>query len=239
MIMPIDNGYKYILVIKDCFTKYTWGIPLKNKKGETIANAFKQIIKESNRKPNKLWVDQGKEFYNQYMYKLFKFKNTDVMKKDEHGNYLNDIYSVFNENKANLAERQIRYIGEKLWFEFTKNNNQKWVHLLQPIINDYNNKIHATTKFTPNQLSDNPSLYRENFEPSNQKPKFQIGDKVRISKLKRQFAKSRTQNWTKEIFIIDKVLQTNPVTYHLKDLSNEPIHSVFYEEELQKTIIAL
>ena len=71
----------------------------------------------------------------------FKFKNKDVMKKDEHGNYLNDIYSVFNENKANLAERQIRYIGEKLWFGFTKNGNQKWVHLLQSIINDYNNKI--------------------------------------------------------------------------------------------------
>ena len=74
---------------------------------------------------------------------------------------------------------------------------------------------------------------------TNQKQKFEIGDKVRISKLKRQFAKSRTQNWTREIFVIEKVLQTNPIAYHLKDLNNEPIHLVFYEEELQKTKIAL
>ena len=46
------------------FTRYAWALPLKDKKGETVANASKEIMKKSNRKPNKLWVDQGKEFYN-------------------------------------------------------------------------------------------------------------------------------------------------------------------------------
>ena len=51
----------------DCCTRYGWAVPLKDKKGETIANAFKDIMKKSKRKPNKLWVDQGKEFYNQHI----------------------------------------------------------------------------------------------------------------------------------------------------------------------------
>ena len=56
-------------------------------------------MKKSKRKPNKLWVDQGKEFYNQHMYNLFKFKNKDVLEKDENGEYKNQIYSVFNASK--------------------------------------------------------------------------------------------------------------------------------------------
>ena len=69
----------------DGFARYTWAVPLKDKKGETVAIAFKEIRKKSNRKPNKLWVDQGIEFYNQHMYKIFKFKDKDILEKDENG----------------------------------------------------------------------------------------------------------------------------------------------------------
>ena len=84
IIMPQQNGfvskgakakpYKYILTVMDGYTRYAWTVPLKDKKGETVANTFEEIMKKSKRKPNKLWVDQGKEFYNQHMYKIFKFK---------------------------------------------------------------------------------------------------------------------------------------------------------------------
>ena len=93
------KNYKYILTVMDGFTRYEWAVPLKDKKGETIANAFKDVMEKSNRKPNKLWVDQGKEFYNQHMYKLFKFKNEHILEKDENGEYKNHIYSVFNTQK--------------------------------------------------------------------------------------------------------------------------------------------
>ena len=67
------------------------------------------------------------------------------------------------------------------------------------------------------------------------KPKFSIGDKVRISKDKRQvFDKGYTPNWTEEIFVIDKVLPTKPVTYNIVDTMGEPIKGSFYEQELQK-----
>ena len=68
------------------------------------------------------------------------------------------------------------------------------------------------------------------------KPKFVIGDKVRISKYKRQiFDKGYTPNWTEEIFTIDKVLPTKPVTYEIVDLMGETIEGSFFEQELQNT----
>ena len=65
--------------------------------------------------------------------------------------------------------------------------------------------------------------------------KFYVGDKVRISKKKRTFEKGYTPNWTEELFVIDKQLDTSPVTYKLKDLNGENIEGSFYEPELQKS----
>ena len=72
-------------------------------------------------------------------------------------------------------------------------------------------------------------------ETSKQNPKFKMGDKIRISKYKRKtFDKGYTPNWTEEVFIIDKIQFTNPITYKLKDLNNEEIKGSFYEPELLK-----
>ena len=59
-----NKTVKYFLSVVDVFTKYAWVKPLKYKKGKTILNVFIEIVNESNRKPNNLWVDQGTEFYN-------------------------------------------------------------------------------------------------------------------------------------------------------------------------------
>ena len=59
-----NKGIKYLLCVIDLYSKYAFVIPLKDKKGISIVNAFKKIIKQSNRKPNKIWADQGGEFYN-------------------------------------------------------------------------------------------------------------------------------------------------------------------------------
>ena len=76
------------------------------------------------------------------------------------------------------------------------------------------------------------SLYG-NIKQFSSKPKFKIGDKVRISKYNRKvFDKGYTPNWTDEIFLINKIQSTNPITYRLKDLNNEEIQGSFYEPEL-------
>ena len=59
-----NKGIKYLLCAIYLFSKYAFIVPLKDKKGISITNAFKKIIKQSARKPNKIWVDQGGEFYN-------------------------------------------------------------------------------------------------------------------------------------------------------------------------------
>ena len=70
-IISSKNGnFKYLLCLNDVFTRYAWIKPLKDKKGKTVLNSFIEIVNEFNRKPNKLWVDQGREFYNYYFFFL-------------------------------------------------------------------------------------------------------------------------------------------------------------------------
>ena len=59
-----NKGIKHLLCVIDLYSKYAFVIPLKDKKGISIVNAFIKIIKKSERKPNKIWVDRGSEFYN-------------------------------------------------------------------------------------------------------------------------------------------------------------------------------
>ena len=63
LISKFNKGIRFLLCVIDIFSKYAWVVPLKDKKGITIINAFQKILKESNRKPNKIWVDKGSESY--------------------------------------------------------------------------------------------------------------------------------------------------------------------------------
>ena len=64
LISKFNKGFRFLLCVIYIYSKYTWVIPLKDKKGIAITNAFQEILNESNRKPNKIWVDKGSEFYN-------------------------------------------------------------------------------------------------------------------------------------------------------------------------------
>ena len=66
LISTFNKGFRFLLCVTDIFSKYAWVVPLKDKKGTTITNAFQKILKEPNRKPKKIWVDKGSEFYNSF-----------------------------------------------------------------------------------------------------------------------------------------------------------------------------
>ena len=83
------------MCVIDIFGKYAWVVPLKDKKGITITNAFQNILKESNRIPNKEWVEKETEFYNSSFKKWSK--DNDI-----------EMYSIHNEGKCVVAERFIR-----------------------------------------------------------------------------------------------------------------------------------
>ena len=235
--MPTENNYKYILTVLDGYTRYAWVIPLKHKDGLSVSNAFKEIMKKSNRKPNKLWVDQGKEFYNEHMYKLFKFKKEDILEKDKNGEYKNQIYSVFNASKNPTIERFNKTLTNKLWKQFTIQGNQKWLKILPGIVKKYNNTVHKTINTTSSLANTDPSLVNVKIDlpDSNEKPKFKIGDRVRIFKYKNQFEKGYRGYWTKENFKIKEILKTDPIMYKIADLKNELIHGSFYANELQRS----
>ena len=66
LISKYNKGIRYLLCFIDLFSKYAWAVPLKDKKGVAITNAFQSSLKETNRRANKIWVDQGSKFYNNF-----------------------------------------------------------------------------------------------------------------------------------------------------------------------------
>ena len=216
-----NKGIKYLLCVIDLYSKYAFVIPLKDKKGISIVNAFDKIVKQSNRKPNKIWVDQGGESYN------------NVFEKWLSDNDIN-MYSTYNEGKSVVAERFIRTLKNKLYKHITATGKNVYYDVLDDVVNKYNNTKHSTIKMKPIDVGDdNKRVYiGEHIEKD---IRFKVGDRVRISRYKNIFAKGYTPNWSKEIFIIDKINDTVPYTYNLKDLNDEEIIGSFYDKELQKT----
>ena len=116
----------------DLFGKYAWVVPLKDKKGTSIVNAFNKII-SGKRKSSKIWVGQGSEFYNQSFKDFLKIYNIEV-------------YSTFNEGKSVVAEIFIRTLKKKVFKHMTAISKNVYFHVLNEIVNKYNNTIHRTIK---------------------------------------------------------------------------------------------
>ena len=124
-----NRGVKYLLAIVDVFSKYGWLIPLKDKTGKSVALALDTIFKE--RKPEKMCVDKGKEFYNKDV--------KDVI----------ELYSTENEEKSSVVVRWIRTMKEKMWKYFTANSTNNFINVLLDLVREYNNTGHSSIKMTP------------------------------------------------------------------------------------------
>ena len=204
-----NKGIKYLLCAIDLYSKYAFVIPLKDKKGISIVNAFNKIIKQSDRKPNKIRVDQGGEFYN------------NVFEKWLSDNDIN-MYSTYNEGKSVVAERFIRTLKNKLNKHMTATGKNVYYDVLDDVVNKYNNTKHSTIKMKPIDVKINKRVYID--EHNERDSRFKVGDRVRISRYN-----------SSEIFIVNKINDTVPYTYNLKDLNDEKIIGSFYNKELQKT----
>ena len=128
-----NKGTKFLLAVIDIFSKYGWLIPLKDKKGETVAKAFKSIFKE--RKPDKIWVDKGTEFYNKHVKGLI------------------ELYSTENEEKSSVVERWNRTMKDKMFKYFTANSTRVYIDVLDQMVEQYNNSYHSSIKMTSKQAS--------------------------------------------------------------------------------------
>ena len=176
-----NKKIKYLLCAINLFSKYAWVIPVKDKKGTSIVNAFRKIITKRI-KPNKIWVDQCSEFYNQSFKDFLKINNIEM-------------YSTCNEEKSAVAERFIRTLKNKIFKHVTAISKNSYFDALDDIVHKYNNTVHKTIKMKPIDVTFD-SYAEYNDDPSNKKdPKFKVGDNVRISKYKNIFAKGYTANW--------------------------------------------
>ena len=221
LISRFNKGFRFLLCIIDIFSKYAWVIPLKDKKSISIANAFQKVLKETERKPNKIWFDKGSEFYNNSFKKWLK--DNDI-----------EMYSINNKGKSVVAERFIRTLKNKIYKYMTAISKNVYIDKLDDIVNEYNNTYHRTIKMKPVDVKDNTYIDFKK-KVNNKDPKFKIGNHARISKYKNIFTEGYIPNLSEEVFIINKTKNAVPSTYIINDLNGEEIIGTFYEKELQKT----
>jgi L-rhamnose mutarotase len=220
----INNGYKYILTCIDVFSRFARAIPLKTKSATETQKAIEVMMKKE--KPKHVQTDLGKEFYNSKVSALFKKLSINH-------------YSVFSQFKAALVERFNRTLRERLNKHFTAQGNKKWLAVLPEIIDSYNNSGHRGLKgLKPIDVTNKNTMKlwaSQNIKAKPKKPKYKVGDYVRISKISASpFIKNFNQNWSDEVFKISKInTSQSPVMYVIKDDKNEVVQGKFYEQELQ------
>ena len=164
---------RYLLTVLDVFSKYGWMLPLKDKTGKSVVDAFKEIFKKSKRKPEKLWTDKGQEFYNKHVKELGV-----------------ELYSTENAEKSSVVERWNRMMKEKMFRYFKANNSNKYINVLDDFVERYNNTRHSSIKMTPVEASKKENevrAYRKLYQEFERRPihaKFKTGDKSEFSRRK-------------------------------------------------------
>lgn len=231
-----NDGFKYILVCVDVFSRFAICIKMEAKTGK----AMEQVFSTFKVLPRYLWVDRGGEFYNKEMKKFCNDHNITM-------------YSTYGKDKSCIAERFNRTLKTKIQVKMTSDNTFNWVDGLDGLVHKYNYiDKHRTIGMTPYQAT-----LKENFQECfiNQydekdyvkpRPKpnplvlskkkiLKVGDYVRISRIKTTFEKGYDNNWSEEIFKVARVLDTIPVMYKLSEYDDTPIEGSFYRQELLKT----
>jgi len=221
-----NDGHKFILTVIDVFGKFAWVRPLKNKSGASLREAFASIIVD--RKPNFLQSDKGREFLNTAFQSLLS----------ENGI---KFYTSQNDDiKCAVVERFNRTLKSRMFRYFTYKTTNRYVDVLQQLVDAYNNSYHRTIKTSPAGVTiHNEKEVRKRIYPPKNLPikwRFVVGDKVRLLQSKHIFRKGYTPGWTIEIFNVKSCIPTDPPTYEIEDYGGEKIVGKFYAEELQRVI---
>lgn len=220
-----NNNFKYLVTCIDVLSKYAWVLALKDKSADSLLEAFKKILKTSKRTPEKIHTDRGSEFINKKFQSFLKQKKI-------------GFYHTFNETKASIVERFNRTLKQRMYRYFTWKGTLKYIDVLPELVESYNNSYHRSIKRTPASVSSknekNVWLILYGDQPPKVGYAFNIGDQVRISKLKKLFDKGYLPNWSEEIFTVSKRIPRNPPVYKLKEFDGDELDGTFYKQELQR-----
>ena len=228
-----NDGFAYVLIAIDVFSRYAWTVTLKTKRGKEVKEGIESLFSQG-RKPALFRTDPGGEFVNKTLEKYLK---------DE------DVVHVVttSDKKANYVERLIRTIKAKMFRYFTQKQTYKYVDVMDEMVYSYNNTFHRTIKMTPamvNHDNEEKLWKRQYVFPLMRKPpvkkrfKFSMGDDVRISHTRHPFTRDYKERWTGEIFkVTSRRMRENLPIYVLKDWNGDDIKGTFYQEELEKVTV--
>ena len=221
-----NRGYRYLLTVIDVVSKYAWVQPLKDKTGVQLVKAFEKILK-TGRRPIQLQTDRGKEFYNKTFQQFLE------KEKIHH-------FSTEGDAKASVVERFNRTLKTRMYRYFTSANTLRYEDVLQSLVRGYNATKHGSIGIPPQDVTiENERrvwqrLYHRRLKPIRKKPRFRVGDRVRLNKKHRTFKKGYLPGWTEEVFTVDRVMRGPVHTYKIRELDDTPLQGTFYEQDLQK-----
>jgi hypothetical protein len=223
-IADSNGGYKYILCAVDVFSRYAWCVPLKSKTAKEVWDALASLFAKV--KPEKIWVDQGTEFYNTLM--TLELKRLGIGR-----------YSTYGTSKSCIAERFIRTLKHAIWFEFLSKQTRDWRSTLEEIVDKYNHTKHHGIDMTPIEAREEKGREKLALQLGEgigvyDKPLFSVDDWVRISRWKGIFEKGFHPNWSYEVYKVHDIKMGHPVRYYLQDYDGERINGAFYGAELQR-----
>ena len=221
-----NSGYQYILTVVDLFSRKLWTRKLKQKSKKEMEAALRSIVEENDgRSPYKLWTDEGQEY---------------LCLKDLYEEMEIERYSTRSPIKSAFAERMNKTIEDLLYKKMTAQNTKRWIHLLEEVVQIHNNRVSSVLHgLTPNEAHEKRNeeylraKFLEDYEKhkrrfSHEKPKFAIGDTVRVIRKRSVFNRGYEPSFGSDIYIVKKVIKTYPITYKL-----EGKQRAFYSQELE------
>ena len=220
-MQKFKNKYLYVLLAYDTYTKLLQGVPLKNRKPPGIIEGLKTFFAG----PITIW--------SIYWDKEGSFLSREVQRFLKQAGVNN--YTTKSVVKAPGVERSIRTIRTAVQRYFEKNDTQKWVTFLPKFISAYNNRVHSTTKHTPMEMVNDPTIILDTKPQPRVKIKLPpIGSFVRLSRLRGLFEKEASGTWTKEIFRVVRHITTQPIPMiRVESLDGDPVLGSLYPQEYQ------
>ena len=220
-----NRGINFLLVTVDVFSRYLRVEPLRRKGAEAVKAAFIKMCSKTNELnfPKKLWLDQGKEFFG------------------DMANFCEDVgikyYHTYSETKVAFGERAIRTLKVLIYRYLEENDTLTYIKELQMFVHVINSRIDWNIGLAPKDVVNADFLtvmYKRMKLRKNTKPKFQVGDKVRLALAEGKFQKGYKPHYAHEIFLVRKINTSAPFPTYFVDQKGENIDGIFYEQELSK-----
>ena len=218
----VNRGYKFILIVIDCFSRVVWAVPMKDKSAKWTSDAFMSIFKTFDEFPKNIITDGGLEFFNSLVRQVFDSFGINHFKLRTKTTW-----------KTSMVERVIQTIKSRLEKYFAKSKSTKWIDVIENVIENYNQTPHRSIGIAPLAVNDDnrDQVYKRLYPHSSITVicKFQLGDKVRKKLEKTVFEKGYTKRWSDEVYVIKESHQSQGVCwYKLIDLNGNKIPGIWY-----------